>query len=150
MTARQMVLFILLLFGLNGSAQKWEQKELLATFRQQILESEEVKEWQHAVIAYQRNNILLCELKKKQSFLVTVCGKNAGGLGKGQVLELFRRMRLEKELKVYMDRKSDRLRTNFPHLVLYGDDTFFTQAYAPIKAAREVLLQQILKNQLIR
>ncbi|MEX0291261.1 MAG: hypothetical protein AB3N14_19315 [Flavobacteriaceae bacterium] len=112
--------------------------------KQQILESQEAKEWQEAMIAYQRNSILLCELKKNQTFIFTAHGPLPKTYGTKRILELFRRMRLANELKENVERKENRLRKNYPEIAFFEGEEIFPEIYHPIRIAREVLLKHIL------
>jgi len=130
--------------GYSQPANLTENKEL----KDSILSSSEAKEWQNAMVLFQKINKEFCALKYEQKLNqihYIACGKPSMKLPSEQFfLKLFRTMRITDERRESAIRKEKELRTKFPQLVTHFEfDEIFHELYAPIQKARETYLNAI-------
>lgn len=110
--------------------------------KQEILESKEVRDWQNAMISFQKSNAKLCALiyeEKLHRNVFAICGTQAIEYSfEKYILQLFRTMRITEDLRDAVEFKEKVLRTKYPELAThFAVSELFQELYAPIQEARE-------------
>jgi len=110
--------------------------------KERILLSEEVKEWQNAMIVFQKSKIESCSLKYELHLnqrLFIVCGKSyKNTTHENLYLKLFRSMRITGQLRDSLKIKEKLMRLKYPEIaIFFYHDEIFPELYAPIRGARE-------------